>query len=57
MGLLPRLKSDKKLQAEALDVLSQMIHRELLNVSAAIIDPSISLRCPVREGIVRREAT
>ena len=32
MGLLPRLKSDKKLQAEALDILSEMIHRELLNV-------------------------
>jgi hypothetical protein len=40
MGLLPRLKSDKKLQAEALDILTEMIRRELLNVSVAITDPA-----------------
>jgi|SRR6516164_1604250 len=57
MGLLPRLKSDKKLQAEGLDILTEMIRRELLNVSVAITDPSISLHCPVRDAIVRREAT
>jgi hypothetical protein len=57
MGLLARLKSDKKLQSEARDILTEMIRRELLNVSVAITDPSISLRCPVRDAIVRREAT
>jgi hypothetical protein len=28
MGLLPTLKSDKKLQVEALDILTEMIRRE-----------------------------
>jgi hypothetical protein len=45
MSLLPRFKSNKKIQAAALDILTEMIHREQLNVSVAITDPSISLHC------------
>jgi hypothetical protein len=53
MGLLPRLKSDKKFPAEGLDILTEMIRRELLNVSVAITDPSISFHCPANDRQTR----
>jgi hypothetical protein len=52
VGVLTRFKSNEKLQAEALDILTEMIRRELLTVSVWISDPSIHLSCPVREAIV-----
>lgn len=52
MSLLTRFKSDEKLQAEALDILTEIIRRDLLTVSASITDPPISLSCRVREAII-----
>jgi hypothetical protein len=52
MGILTRFKSDEKLQAEALDILTEMIRRDLLTVSVLITDPSVVLKCHVREAII-----
>ena len=40
MGLLTRFKSNEKLQAEALDILTEMIRRNLLTASVYISDPA-----------------
>jgi hypothetical protein len=52
VSLLTRFKSDEKLQAEALDILTEMIRRNLLTVSAFIDDPPVSFSCRVREAII-----
>ena len=52
MGMLTRFKSDEKLQAEALDILTELIRRDLLTVSVNITDPDGVFSCPVREAIV-----
>jgi hypothetical protein len=52
VGILTRFKSDEKLQAEALDILTEMIRRDFLSVSVYITDPSCVLSCRVREAIV-----
>ena len=57
MGILTRFKSDARLQAEALDILTQMVRRDLLTVSVYITDPSVVLEVPVREAIVARSRT
>jgi hypothetical protein len=62
-GLRPdagaRFKSDQKLQTAALEILEELIRKELLTVSVLITDPAASLSCRVREAIVAgsREAT
>jgi hypothetical protein len=56
MSALTRFKSDEKLQTEAMDILTEMIRRELLSVSVAT-DLPISVRCPVRDAIFCREGT
>jgi hypothetical protein len=62
-GLRPdagaRFKSDQKLQTAALEILEELIGKELLTVSVLITDPAASLSCRVREAIVdgSREAT
>ena len=57
--MLTRFKSDEKLQAEALDVLTEMIRWDLLTVTVSITDPSVSLSCRVQEAALayRRTAT
>jgi hypothetical protein len=52
VSVLTRFKSNEKLQSEALDILTEMIRRDLLTVTVWITDPSISLSCRVREAIV-----
>ena len=39
MGALTRFKSNEKLQAEALDILNELIRRDLLEVSVLITSP------------------
>jgi hypothetical protein len=62
-GLRPdagaRFKSDQKLQTAALEILEELIRKELLTVSVLITDPAASLSCRAREAIVAgsREAT
>jgi hypothetical protein len=57
MGILTRFRSDEKFQAEALDILAEMIRRELLTVSVVITEPPASLSCRVREAIVANSRT
>ena len=45
MGLLTRFKSNEKLQAEALDILTEMIRRNLLTASVYISDPACVFLC------------
>jgi hypothetical protein len=62
-GLRPdagaRFKSEQKLQTAALEILEELIRKELLTVSVLITDPAASLSCRAREAIVAgsREAT
>jgi hypothetical protein len=55
-GLRPdagaRFKSDQKLQTAALEILEELIRKELLTVSVLITDPAASLSCRAREAIV-----
>jgi phage host-nuclease inhibitor protein Gam len=57
VSVLTRFKSNEKLQAEALDILREMIRRELLTVSVVITDPQTSLSCRVMDAFERRTAT
>jgi len=52
MSVLTRFKSDEKLQAEALDILSELIKRDLLRVDVRISDPSMVLACRPAEVYV-----
>jgi hypothetical protein len=45
-------KSDQKLQTAALEILEELIRKELLTVPLLITDPAASLSCRVREAIV-----
>jgi hypothetical protein len=56
VSILTRFKSDEKLQAEALDILEEMIRRDLLTVSVSITGSPIFLSCAVREAIVENKA-
>jgi hypothetical protein len=47
VGLLTRFKSNEKLQAEALDILTEMIRRNLLTASVYIADPACFLSCDI----------
>ena len=47
MGLLTRFKSNEKLQAEALDILTEMIRRNLLTASVYISDPACVFLCNI----------
>ena len=47
MGLLTRFKSNEKLQAEALDILTEMIRRNLLTASVYISDPACVFLCDI----------
>jgi hypothetical protein len=59
VSLLTRFKSNEKLQAEALDILTEMIRRKLLTASVNIPDPPISLSCHILDAYVTgsRDAT
>jgi hypothetical protein len=50
VGLLTRFKSDVKLQADALDILTEMILRNLLTASVHISDPACSLCCNILDA-------
>ena len=50
MGLLTRFKSNEKLQTEALDILAEMIRRDLLTASVHISDPPCSLSCNILDA-------
>ena len=52
MSVLTRFKSDEKLQAEALDILEEMIRRNLLAASVSVAETPVFLSCPIREAIV-----
>jgi len=47
-----RSKLDEKLQAEAIDILTVMIRRNLLTVTVQITDPSVSLSCIVQAAFL-----
>ena len=55
MGLLTRFKSNEKLQAEALDILTEMIRRNLLTASVYISDPACVFLC-ISSMLILREA-
>jgi phage host-nuclease inhibitor protein Gam len=57
VSILTRFKSNEKLQAEALDILTEMIRRKMLTVSVAITDPQTSFSCQVMDTFERRTAT
>ena len=50
MGLLTRFKSNEKLQAEALDILTEMIRRNLLTASVYISDPACVFLCNILDA-------
>jgi hypothetical protein len=50
VGLLTGFKSNEKLQAEALDILTEMIRRNLLPASVYISDPACSLSCNILDA-------
>ena len=55
MGLLTRFKSNEKLQAEALDIPTEMIRRNLLTASVYISDPACVF-CAISSTLILREA-
>jgi hypothetical protein len=50
MSFLVRFQSNEKLQAEALDILTELIRRDLLTASVNISDPDISLSCNILDA-------
>jgi hypothetical protein len=52
MSVLTRFKSNEKLQAEALDVLDELISRRLLVVNVPIVMPFSSLECRPTDAYV-----
>jgi hypothetical protein len=50
MSFLIRFKSNEKLQAEALDILTEMIRRDLLTASVIISDPDYVLSCNILDA-------
>lgn len=45
MGILTRFRSDERLQADALDILSELIKRDLLRIDVRLSDPPAILGC------------
>jgi hypothetical protein len=56
VGLLTRFKSNERLQAEALDILTEMIRRNLLTASVYISDPACVFFCAISSMLILREA-
>ena len=52
MSILVRLKSDAKLQVEALDVIDELIRRDLLRIDVLISNVSAVLSCRPSEVYV-----
>jgi hypothetical protein len=50
MSVLTRFKSNEKLQAEALDILMEMIRRDLLTAEVHILDPECALVCNILDA-------
>ncbi|MEY9575847.1 hypothetical protein ABIE88_003423 [Bradyrhizobium diazoefficiens] len=50
MSLRARFMSDEKLQAEALDLLAELIRRDLLTASVNITDPSCVVSCAILDA-------
>jgi hypothetical protein len=50
MSFRVRFKSDEKLQAEALDILTELIRRNLLTASVGIAEPSCSISCNILDA-------
>ena len=52
MGVLTRFKSNERLQAEALDILNELIRRDLLIVDVSITSPFCSFESRASEAYV-----
>ena len=50
MSLRTRFKSNEKLQAETLDILTELIRRDLLTTSVSISDPDCVLSCNILDA-------